>query len=57
MENTNEIPSSENMSQAQNITKNISSDNDKALNRLHNLQILIKKEACLKELCKQIYNN
>ena len=34
------------------INKNSEFNKDKAFNRLYNLQLLLKKESALKELCK-----
>ena len=31
------------------------SDNDKTFNRLKELQVLVKKESALKELCNKLY--
>ena len=33
----------------------IKSNKDKAFNRLYNLQLLLKKESALKELCKIVF--
>jgi hypothetical protein len=48
--NINEIINSNN--NIINIEKN---DKDDAFSRLHKLQLLLKKESALKELCKMIY--
>ena len=37
-----------------NLTEPVSMNNDKTFNKLKELQILIKKESALKELCKKI---
>jgi hypothetical protein len=37
------------------INEIIKSNKDKAFNRLYNLQLLLKKESALKELCKIVF--
>lgn len=53
MENNNEVSTLTNKAQAPTPGDNITSDDkDKTLNKLQKLQLLIKKESSLKELCK-----
>ena len=53
MENNNEISVSMSAAQTPIPDNNIASDDkDKTLNKLQKLQLLIKKESSLKELCK-----
>ena len=53
MDKVNENSSMNNIPQAPTPLSNLPSiDKDKTLNKLRNLQLLIKKESSLKELCK-----